>query len=222
MYCLSQLLRPRRAGGFLGFFLGVTGFFLTCSVHADLSPEEQETLQTVIAGMRHRENLIQSISGTALRSHFQNEAAREIIDTLLESIRQPPQPGTYGDRGRALYRFRLGRQQWFYDLQQLWWGGGGGGGVFVEDFQRQPQEVADLYKREYCDGDRIYLYRRCKDPARGGSGTITSREREIGGVLRTPFSLWFALGRGQTYSTELEEALQKGWVVEVKEETLED
>jgi hypothetical protein len=131
-------------------------------------------------------------AGEALDECFFTDGFAEIMRPPLQgdATRPPWPPGSY-DRGAYVVRFRLGVDDWRYEVQPLVWPGDPWDWGFDPDLTRNRRDVYDVYRQEVCQGGVIYGHAR----QRGAppTGTISTSDSPHPGVLHTPFGAWLGL-----------------------------
>lgn len=157
-----------------------------------LSQEQTDILQTLVAGLRHRESVIHSVSGRATARTFYSDAAWIGDDEVIRKRHE----GVLSDWDMAVIDFELGEQEWWYEVQMLRWAGGCP--WFWTDPQRKARDVADLYLIVACDGQHIYRIDRSRKAPVGSKSRLQSTAP---GYLLTHFGDWLGLGNASaTYS----------------------
>lgn len=162
------------------------------NLESSLSQEQADLLRTLVAGLRHWEAMIHSVSGSVTVRTFYSDAAWIGDDDVIQKRHE----GTLSDWDMAVIDFELGEQEWWYEVQMLRWAGGCP--WFWTDPQRKARNVADLYPVVACDGQHIYRIDRSQKAPTGSKSRVQSA---VPGYLHDHFGDWLGLGNASaTYS----------------------
>lgn len=171
-----------------------------------LSQEQADLLRTLIAGLRHRESMIHSVSGSATVRTFYGDMSW-IGSEVANEVAQKRHEGTLSDWDMVVYNFDLGEQQWWYEGQMLRWAGVSPGFLVGPDPHREAHDVADLYLVVACDGQYIYRIDRSRKAPRGMKSRVRS---PTPGYLRHSVGGWLGLGDAAgTFSNKIDPHKQK-------------
>lgn len=180
-------------------------------------PQQSEILNNIISALRSREQVIEksAVAGVAIDKRYLSESEWLSLD-INPSFKTQRANGTYSDRDMAIVRFNLSEHQWMYEVQQLLWSGWSR--WFAQDYSKKPTDVADLYRRASCDGERIYWL----SYQRRTQGYIEQlhSNASAAGLDQRSFRKWLGVGLGRfdrAFSQMLRLDVNKERVSELKQ-----